>query len=143
MKSIYYRQPYQSILVHQIKKPFNEAMATLTDPSSSKLSKVRAVDKLRRLVPVVNSLPEPTLENVIHHNSRILVRIRNEFFRRLYGLPSRLPFLKALFNFPIIIVETDFYRPFVDWVGWKIKQSDWQPPSPGQPDHHYWKSETD
>ena len=140
MKSIYYRTPYQQTLVYDIKAPFNQAMTVLTNPGSSPVAKIRAVNQLRKLVPVILSLPEPTRENTRQPNTHILIDIRDQFFRRLV-LPTRWKFLRAMVNFVIFIYDTDFYRGFIDWWVEELRKSDWKPPGPMQPDPHHFKSE--
>jgi hypothetical protein len=125
------------VLVYDIKAPFNEALEVLLDPKSGALDKVRAINKLRKLVPVINSLPEPTIENTRQPGSHILIGIRDRFFKHLKNLSSRLGTLRAIINGFIIIYDTDFYRSFIDWWMHEIKKSDWPPMGPMQPDHHY------
>ncbi len=48
----------------------------------------------------------------------------------------------AIVNLAIMVYDTDFYRPFMDWWVWEIKKSDWPEMGPLQPDHHFFDSET-
>lgn len=141
MKSIYYRQPYQEILVKEVKAPLNEALAVITSPGSGGLEKARAVLKLRKVIKVImEQLPEPTIENTFHHNTHILIGIRDRFFKR-FTVFSRWDFLKAIVDFVIIVHDTDFYRPFIGWWVEELRASDWRPGGPMQPDPHHFKEE--
>lgn len=140
LRSIYYEAPYRNLIVEQLRTPFASAVARLVDPQSSLLNKVKAANQLRKLLPVINSLPEPTLENTSKKGSHILIGIRDRFFARLV-LPSRSNILRAIVNGAIIIYETDFYQGFIDWWVWALKKSDWPAMGPMQPDPHFFKPE--
>jgi len=141
MKSIYYRTPYQQILVHEIKEPFRKAMNVLLNPRSSPLGKARAVRSLWKLIPVINSLPEPAVKNTRQESSHILIGIRDRFFKRLKVSDLVRKILLAIVNGVIIVNDTDFYRPFISWWVIELRKSDWPPLGPLQPDPHFFDNE--
>ena len=141
MKSIYYKQPHQELLVKKVKATINKESAVLFNPASSKIEKVRAVYRMAKLVPVINDeLPEPTVKNTRQEISHTLIGIRDRFLPRLM-MPSRFIFLKAIINLAIIIVDTDFYRPFVLWWLLEVKKASWPELGPHQPDPHFFKDD--
>lgn len=140
MKSIYYRSPYIQILVNDFKIPLRKEMGVLFAHKGSMIAKARAFQRLKKLVPVIRSLPKPTVGNTVQPGSHILIDIRDRFFCRL-KLGAMNEYLETCINLLIIINETDVYRPFITWWVWELKKSDWPPLGPRQPDHHLFSKE--
>lgn len=141
MKSIYYQAPYQQVLVYEVKEPLVRLFKRLS--SESAYDKLRVAGDILQFFRGMKQLPEPTVENVSKPNSRMMCEVRDWFFAHLKGLPTRLPMLRFIFKLPIIINETDFYSSFIAACLVEMKNKPWQPPGRLQPDHHYWKHETD
>lgn len=144
MKSIYYQPEYQRLIIDEIKEPLNKAFGVLGDPAKGKIEKARALYWLRNIPSVVlDKLPEPTPENVgVNRNTRLLAGMYQRFFAR-FNVPSRVRFIRFVVKFVIIIHATDFYRPFIDWWGWEIHESDYNHPGPMQPDPHFFQKESE
>ena len=136
-KSIYYRSPYIGILVNEVKNPLKQAIDVLTNPKSNIIQKAKAGKQILGVMQVIqDKLPEPTLENVQKPGTRILVRTRDEFFRRLH-FPSVERYVRPMTKFVIAIYDTDLYDQYINWWVWEIKKSDWPPLRPFEPDPHW------
>lgn len=136
--SIYYLPENHYIVVNGLREPFKRIMRAITSEKPlGALDKLRLARDLIQLFKSVQSLPEPAVLNTRTREAHILIGIRDEFFKR-----SRLPFiekeLRSFVNFIIIIIDTDFYRPFISWWVIALRGSDWPPLGPMQPDPHYW-----
>lgn len=140
-RSIYYRPPNPQILVYEIKEPLKEALSVLTDPDAGTIRKIAAGKKILGVLNALLKLPEPTVENVGHPNSKRLVEIRDYFFSRLKGT-EYIPMtgvIRKVVNLGIIIYDTDFYRQFINvWVE-QLRGGPWQPNGYAQPDPHFWE----
>ena len=73
--------------------------------------------------------PEPTHENVMYHNSHILLNIRDEYFKK-WDMGSRTPVFKSLWKLLIVKYEqSPQYRYALDWFLMMIPE-DWKPFNP-------------
>jgi hypothetical protein len=136
-RSLFYRPDLHRRLVYEVKEPFKRALRKFTRPGI--LLKARALWGFYRVLRAVGRLPEPTAENVGRPNSRILCRIRNEFFLRAHGFPF-LKELRRAVNLFIIVYDTDFYSPFINFWADELRRAEgWIPNSPNAPDRRYWK----
>jgi len=84
--------------------------------------------------------PEPTKENVLHHNTRVLIDIRDLFFEYEYN-PSRRDLFEAVWRVLIATYEHDpYYRHRFEWVINEIKKSSFTDRVPTRPSRGpYWK----
>ena len=109
--------PYQTFMVHAIKKPLLKLVTLFAD-----------------------KFPEPTEENTWHPNSHRLIKGRDEFFKHCVGLaPERLKLLRAGINFVIVIYDYDPpYRMMIDWWAKQLKIENWDYDVPITIVNHNW-----
>jgi hypothetical protein len=95
---------------------------------------------LKAIMILAGRYPEPTRENTIHHNTRILLDIQDKFFKyennpyiakpKSGGAPflGREDLFRAAFKILIVEYEHDpYYQYRFDWILEEINKSDWEP----------------
>lgn len=128
---------HQQIL--EIKAPLVDILNTVMTPGSSRVDKVRAALKLRRLAKLVNALPEPTRENTHLPNTWQLIEMRDEFFRHENN-PGREKALRAIWNGFIILYDYDqYYRDRINWVLEEWAKRPWTGLAPNRPRRAHWR----
>ena len=83
---------------------------------------------LRRvLIWYTKRLPEPTRENIVYHNTHILMDVRDEFFKHEDNLGRKDQF-KAIFKIVITELEHDpYYHQRLNWIKKELdKREDWE-----------------
>jgi hypothetical protein len=139
--SIYYQ--YQNQNVNGLREPFKRIMRVMTSEKPlSRLDKIRLARDLITIMDTLKQMPKPDATNITDHNGRILVGIRDRFFRR-FDVPSIGKELEKFVDFGLIIRATDFYKSFMDWWVEELRASDWRPLGPFQPDPHFFKPQQD
>ena len=79
-----------------------------------------------KIIKLVDKFPEPTIDNVEHPNSKILLAIRDDFFKH-ERLSKRVDLLKAVFKILIVEYEHDiYYRQRMNWCLNELKKYDWK-----------------
>lgn len=92
----------------------------------------------KAMVTLAKRYPEPTLENLVHPNSFILLAL-SEKFLEYEDNPSRIDMFRAIWRMFIAEYEHDsYYRHRIDWLVEEIANSDWKPRPLNHPDH-CWK----
>ena len=83
---------------------------------------------MKAITRLANMYPEPTRENCIQPNSKILFDIRDKFFEYEDNSGAREAMFKAAFKLLIAEYEHDpYYRFRIDWMLEEIEKSDWEP----------------
>jgi len=136
--TVYTSLPYQTFMVHAIKKPAVEAITTILSPDTSSVEKVKALLKLRKaLGDFERNFPEPSSTigdpgYCWHPNSHILISIRDEFFTHCRLDKSNDPcnrngIIRVVINFLIVIYDYDPpYRMMIDWWAKKLDIKNWR-----------------
>ncbi len=104
-RTIYSSLPLQVFMIHAIKKPLLTVAGL-----------------------ILNKLPEPTKDNTWHPNSHNLIDIRDAFFKHCILGGDRERFIKAVFNFVIILYDFDPpWRWMIDFVKDMALKMEWKP----------------
>lgn len=117
-----------------------ELRRSLADQSGNELSKIFHIELknlIRKSLEIVTAgLPEPEEMKFEHHNTPILLQLRNDFLQ--HENSSKVNEFKAISNFIIMLYDSDeFYRQRVDWL---IKEIGKRPIVEGEkPDPRWWK----
>lgn len=134
-QTVYASLPYQTFMVHAIKKPALEYLMTLISPEAKAGDRVKALFRLRKVAelfgskfpePVDGIHPETGLPYIWHPNSRLLIKTRDEFFTHCKIGGAREQFIRLAINFLIILYDYDPpYRMMIDW--WAVRLiKDWK-----------------
>jgi hypothetical protein len=144
------KTPYKVGIVQDkimlFKTPLLNLLVMLAEPAKhGTLEKLQIANEFRKVIPLLDEFPEPTLETCKYQNSRHLVKIRDEFFKHV-KFKARDKALRAIINFIIIIYEYDEpYRFLIDWWFEElleiVKEGAWLPRGawlPGNKIHYTW-----
>jgi len=88
---------------------------------------------LKAIITLGNRYPEPTMDNVLHPNSKILVGLMEKYFE--YEGNGRIrAAIKAALRIIICKIEhSPNYRDRASWFVEELKKSDWKPRSYNHP----------
>lgn len=92
---------------------------------------------LKAITILGNRYPEPTMENVLHPNSKLLVEIA-EKYRKFEGNDRVAKLVSAILRIAINKIEhSPNYRDRFSWFIEELKKSDWKPRSYNHPEHDW------
>lgn len=92
---------------------------------------------------LAEGLPELAEDSVNHPNTKTLIEVREEFFKRENN-DSRNRLFRAIWKLLIIIYDYDpYYRDRMDWVKKEIEKREWKGIYPNRPRRKYWRKELD
>jgi len=127
---IFHYKPAQEILVPEIKKPIVEVLFDILEGNFN----ISSVRKLLGAYKSLVKLPYPTVDNVTHHNSKELVRMRDRFLQCELD-PRAKKIWAALWNLAIMHIDPcSHYRHrswvIVEWLVEAVQKGEWEPRPP-------------
>ena len=141
MRSIYCSTEWQNYLVENVQNPAK----VLIRLSGEHRLRFWHLLELIRIYRSIKKMPEPTKDNVFEHNSRLLLDIRDDFFRHFNCQPYS-PIFRWLFNILVkfynyFIMKHSFdslYKTFMDWFVGQMLLRGWELPAVNRPDSPLW-----
>lgn len=138
MKSIYCLKEWQDYLTDNVQNPTKRIILQITNDKFGFRELYQSLKIFKSLLRV----PEPTKENIFDPKTRILVDIRDEFFRHFNCVPYK-PIFRIIFNFLIIKHSFDcLYRDILDWIIGQMIARGWSFPNPNRPSSPLWDAIT-
>lgn len=129
---LYHRRKY---FIDKVKAPLQLAIEHLGNQKSTWVSRVLAIIEIIR---IARRYPEPTKDNLVFRNSRIIVEIQDELNKYL-NIPQRKLLLNAALRILADEIEHDGpYSWLFDWFIYELIRRGWQPEPRGTPMHRYW-----
>ena len=105
-EKFYGERDLQNLMIAEIHQPLKDSLNILMSPSKSPLAKIRAINRLRKLVKVINEIPEPTKDRTHFPNTHVLIELRDWFFGHDTNEAYR-EIYRAIWNLAIIKYEVD------------------------------------
>ncbi len=138
-KSIFSAGEFQYKLVDDVQIPLKKAFE---DWEHKNL--IGVVRNLRKAFKSLQEIPEPTKENVRHVNTRILIGIRDEFFKHLnfscHG-QHYIRMFRTIINYIIVKYDYDrFYHDMANWWYGEMIERGWQLQGYNRPSVKLWNT---
>jgi len=124
-------------MIYHLKAPLVALLGRSLNPMGF-IDKIRMVYGLLKLIKAIDKFPDPTKENTVFRNVKVLIDIEQQFIK-YYKLPTRMKALLALIKWGIICCDHDsHYASIADWWIEQIMRRGWERRPAQHPSPDYW-----